>query len=109
VTAALPADHLSASQDVTLEAGKPATLQLQVQASEVTFRLPTGSTTLAGDLFWKVTGEDSKRIRRATGTGATMLLAPGHYTVEVDARGKQKTAAFDVRPGEKQQIEIDPG
>jgi Ca-activated chloride channel family protein len=109
VAASLPADHLSASQDVTLEAGKPTALQLQVQASEVTFRLPTGSTTLTGDLFWKVTGEDGKRIRRATGTGATMLLAPGHYTVEVDARGKHKTAAFDARPGEKQQIEIDPG
>jgi Ca-activated chloride channel family protein len=109
VTASLPADHLSASQDVTLDAGKTTTLQLQVQASEVTLKLPVGSTTLAGDLFWKVTGEDGKRIRRATGTNATMLLAPGHYTVDVDARGKHKTAAFDVRPGEKQQIEIDPG
>jgi Ca-activated chloride channel family protein len=109
VTASLPADHLSASQDVTLDAGKTTTLQLQVQASEVTLKLPVGSTTLAGDLFWKVTREDGNRIRRATGASATMLLAPGHYTVEVDARGKQKAAAFDVRPGEKQQIEIDPG
>ena len=43
------------------------------------------------------------------GVEAKALLAPGHYTVRLEARSKHNTAAFDVRAGENQQIEIGPG
>ena len=49
------------------------------------------------------------QVWRATGTAATALLPPGQYTVRFEARDKQGQAAFEVRAGESQKIEIGPG
>jgi Ca-activated chloride channel family protein len=109
VSASLAAFHLSASQEVTLEAGKPATATLEIQGGEVTFKPPPGEAASTGDIYWEVVDDKGMPVWRATGVEAKTLLAPGHYTVRLEARSKRNTAAFDVRAGENQQIEIGPG
>jgi len=109
ISASLAAFHLSASQEVTLDAGKAATATLEILGGEVTFKPPPGTAAATGDAYWEVVDAKGMPVWRATGVEAKTLLAPGHYTVRLEARSKRNTAAFDVRAGEKQQIEIGPG
>jgi Ca-activated chloride channel family protein len=48
-------------------------------------------------------------IWRSTGAEATAILAPGKYTVRFDARNSHGQAAFEVRAGQRQKLEIGPG
>jgi Ca-activated chloride channel family protein len=109
VTASIASCDLSASQVVTLEAGKPAAVQLEIPSGGVTFRPPPGEAAATGDIYWEVIDAKGVPLWRAMGVEAEALLAPGHYTVRLEARGKHNAAAFDVRAGENQQIEIGPG
>ena len=109
VTATIAASDLSASQEVTLEAGKPTAVQLDIQSGGVSFKPPPGEAAATGDIYWEVIDAKGVPLWRAIGVEAEALLAPGHYTVRLEARGKPNTAAFDVRAGENQQIEIGPG
>jgi len=109
VTASIASGDLAASREVTLEAGKPAAVQLEIQGGEVTFRPPPGEASATGDIYWEVIDAKGVPLWRAMGVEAKALLAPGHYTVRLEARSKHNTAAFDVRAGENQQIEIGPG
>jgi hypothetical protein len=75
----------------------------------VSFKPPPGEAAATGDIYWEVIDAKGVPLWRAIGVEAEALLAPGHYTVRLEARGKRNTAAFDVRAGENQQIEIGPG
>jgi Ca-activated chloride channel family protein len=109
ITASLVVSHISATKEVAVEAGKPATAVIDIAAGEVKFAPPSGDATPAGDVYWEVADESGMPTWRAAGTEATALLAPGRYTVRIDARGKHGQASFEVRAGESQKIEIGPG
>jgi Ca-activated chloride channel family protein len=107
VTAAIASRDLSASQNVTLQAGKPAAVHLDIQGGEVTFKpRPSEAAAATGDIYWEVTDAKGVPLWRAIGAETKALLAPGHYTVSLDVRGAHSTAQFDVRAGENQKIEV---
>jgi Ca-activated chloride channel family protein len=109
ISASLATAHLSASQEVTLDAGKPAKAVIDIASGQVNF-VPTAAAVPAfGDLTWEVADENGMPIWRATGTEATAILAPGKYTVRFDARNSHGQAAFEVRAGQSQKLEIGPG
>ncbi|WP_423414518.1 VWA domain-containing protein [Hyphomicrobium sp. B1] len=109
ISASLATAHLSASQEVTLDAGKPAKAVIDIASGQVNF-VPTAAAVPAfGDLTWEVADENGMPIWRATGTEATAILAPGRYTVRFDARNSHGQAAFEVRAGQSQKLEIGPG
>jgi Ca-activated chloride channel homolog len=109
VSATLARYHLSATKDITLEPGKPANAELAIEGAEITFRPASGSASKTGDMYWEVIDATGMPVWRQTGTETTALLAPGHYTVRLDARSGHNSAVFDVRAGENQKIEIGPG
>lgn len=109
ITASLAVSHISATKEVAIEAGKPATAVIDIAAGEVNFAAPSGSTAPVGDVYWEVADESGMTRWRATGMEATALLAPGRYTVRFEARGKHRQTSFEVRAGERQKIEIGPG
>ena len=102
VSATVPAYHLSVAQDVTLEAGKPAVASLDIPSGVVKFKPPPNEIATNGDIYWEVVDVTGAPVWRATGLEANTLLAPGHYTVRIEARGKHKEATFDVRAGQTQ-------
>ncbi|CCB65640.1 VWA domain-containing protein [Hyphomicrobium sp. MC1] len=109
ISASLATAHLSASKEVTLDAGKPAKAVIDIASGQVNF-VPTAAAVPAfGDLTWEVANENGMPIWRATGTQATAILAPGKYTVRFDARNSHGQAAFEVRAGQSQKLEIGPG
>ncbi|WP_409560150.1 vWA domain-containing protein [Hyphomicrobium sp. MC8b] len=109
ISASLATAHLSASKEVTLDAGKPAKAVIDIASGQVNF-VPTAAAVPAfGDLTWEVADENGMPIWRATGAQATAILAPGKYTVRFDARNSHGQAAFEVRAGQSQKIEIGPG
>ncbi|CAA2140650.1 VWA domain-containing protein [Hyphomicrobium sp. ghe19] len=109
ITASLVVSHISATKEVVIEARKPQTATIDIAAGEVNFAPPAGEALPAGDVYWEVADESGMPTWRATGTEATALLAPGRYTVRLEARGKHGQASFEVRAGESQKIEIGPG
>lgn len=108
VTASLAASPLSAAQEITLEAGKPATAILKIDGGLVRFRPPSGAV-FAGDAYWEVLDAKGTPVWRKTGADAKALLAPGHYKVRFDAQSTRRETEFDVRAGETKEIEIGQG
>lgn len=109
ISASLAASHLSASQDIAITPGKPATPVIDIASGQIDFAPPQGAKPVIGDIYWEVADQDGMAIWRATGTSATAILAPGRYTVRFDARDSHGEAGFEVRAGQKQKIEIGPG
>ncbi|RUO99204.1 VWA domain-containing protein [Hyphomicrobium sp.] len=109
VTASLAVSHLSASQEIAVEDGKPAKAVIDIASGQVNFVPAAGAVPAFGDVYWEVSDTSGMPIWRATGSEATAVLAPGKYTVRFDVRDKHGKAAFEVRAGESQKIEIGPG
>lgn len=108
VSASLAAYPLSATQDVTLESGKPAAITLRIEGGTVSFK-PPEDLALSGDIYWEVLDGKGAPVWRKTGGDATTLLAPGHYKVLFEAHGQRKETTFEVRAGETKEIEISQG
>jgi Ca-activated chloride channel family protein len=108
VSASLAAYPLSATQDVTLESGKPAAITLRIEGGTVSFK-PPEDLALSGDIYWEVIDGKGAPVWRKTGGDATTLLAPGHYKVRFEAHGQRKETTFEVRAGETKEIEISQG
>jgi len=108
VSASLAAYPLSATQDITLESGKPAAITLRIEGGTVSFK-PPEDLALSGDIYWEVLDGKGAPVWRKTGGDATTLLAPGHYKVRFEAHGQRKETTFEVRAGETKEIEISQG
>lgn len=109
ISASLATAHLTASKEVTFEAGKPAKAVIDITSGQVSFRPAAGAVPAFGDVTWEVSDEQGMPIWRATGADATAILAPGRYTVRFDARNSHGQAAFEVQAGQSQKLEIGPG
>lgn len=109
VSATLAAYRLSAAEDIVLEAGKASTVTLNIAGAEVSFTGPQGEGGIAADSYWEIIDAQGMPIWRTTGPTAKTLLAPGRYTVRLDSRGKHRESRFEVRAGERRQIEMSPG
>lgn len=107
VSASLAAYPLSASDEITLEAGKPANVSLRIEAGMVSFKAP--DAVRLSDVFWEVLDAKGTPVWRKMGADATTLLAPGHYKVRFEAQSKRRETEFDVRSGETKEIEIGRG
>jgi Ca-activated chloride channel family protein len=107
VSASLAAYPLSASDEITLEAGKPADVSLRIEAGTVSFKAP--DAVRLSDVFWEVLDAKGTPVWRKMGADATTLLAPGHYKVRFEAQSKRRETEFDVRSGETKEIEIGRG
>ena len=105
VTATLPGAHLSASREIAVAAGKAGDVQIPIPGAMITF----SPTATGRDIYWEVTDTSGAAVWRATGGVTKAVLAPGAYTVHLDARGKRKSAPFEVRDGENRTMEIGPG
>ncbi len=108
VLATLEAHNFTAAQDITLESGKPASVIMKFDAAEIGFRLPAVSAAVPGDIFWEIKDHKGRAFWHAAVAEPKLLLAPGRYTVRVETRDRGSEAAFEVRSGENQQIELGP-
>jgi Ca-activated chloride channel family protein len=108
VSASLAAFPLSATQEVTLEAGKPAEATVRIEGGAVSFK-PPGDILAGSDIYWEVLNATGTPVWRKTGANAKTLLAPGHYKVRFVAQSRHGETEFDVRAGGTKEIEIDRG
>jgi Ca-activated chloride channel family protein len=108
VSASLAAYPLSATEEVTLEAGKPAEVTLKIEGGTVSFK-PPSAARFSSDVFWEVLDAKGVPVWRKMGGDATTLLAPGHYKVRFEAQSQRRETEFDVRSGETKEIEIGRG
>ena len=106
VSATLEAHSFTATQDVVLEAGKPANVVMKFEAAEISFKLSAGAAASTGDVFWEIKDQNGRAFWHAAVTEPKLLLAPGRYTVRVETRDRGTQAAFEVRTGENQQIDL---
>ena len=104
----LPAQRLTAAQDITLEAGKRADVVLKIDAAEVALKPPASILAVKGDTYWEIADAKGLPVWRTTVAEPKALLAPGKYTVRLEARDTRTEAAFEVRDGEHRQIEVGP-
>lgn len=104
VTANVTAHQLTAEKDIVLEAGKPAAVTIAIDAGEV--HLHNGSNAAAADLHWEILDADGQPVWQTTGREAKALLAPGRYTARLESRNGTMHAAFEVKSGESQSIDV---
>jgi len=107
VSASLAAYPLSASQQITLEAGKATEATLKIEGGMVSFKPP--GEVAGSDVYWEVVDQNGAAVWRKTGRDAKTLLAPGHYKVRFEAQSVRREADFEVRAGEAKDIEIGRG
>ncbi len=106
VAARLDAHHIATSQDITVEAGKPADVVLKIEAAEISLVAPAGASTATGETFWEIFDGTGKPIWRSTAAEPKAWLAPGRYALRFEARDKRTEAAFEVRAGERRVIQM---
>lgn len=109
ISASLASAHLTASKELSFGAGKPAKAEIDIASGQVNFTPSADAVPKFGDITWEVADENGMSIWRSTGAEATAILAPGKYTVRFDARNSHGQAAFEVRAGQRQKLEIGPG
>lgn len=107
VEATLAAYPLSATQDMTLEAGKQTDAALTIEGGRVTFKAPGDVPT--SDVFWEVVDASGRSLWRKTGVEAETLLAPGRYKVRFEAQSHHRETEFEIRAGETKLVEIGRG
>ncbi|MGL4395963.1 MAG: vWA domain-containing protein [Hyphomicrobium sp.] len=107
VSAALDEQGVSASEVVTVEAGKTAQTVLKLDAAEVT--LKAGAGINPGDHFWQIRDAGGKAIWHGLADGARVFLKPGRYTARIESRDRSSEAAFEVRSGEQRTVQLDAG
>ena len=108
VEAKLGALNVKAAQDVTLEAGKPLETVLKLEAAEIGLKLPQGSGTAPGDVFWEIRDQSGHAVWHTTLAEPVALLAPGRYTVRLETRDRRTEAAFELRAGEHRAVQLGP-
>ncbi len=107
IVAALDTQAVYAVQDIALEVGKPAEVTLKIDCGEITFKPPAlANTIVPGEAFWEVKDASGKALWHASSPEPKVLLAPGRYTVRMAVRDHASEAAFEVRSGERKQIEL---
>lgn len=107
IVATLDSHGAGASQDIVLEAGKPLAAVLKIEAGDISFKHPAGAAAhVPGETFWEVREKSGRAVWHATAAEPRVLLAPGRYSVRLEARDKSIEAAFDVVAGERKMIEL---
>lgn len=104
VIAGLDAHGAGTMQEIVVEAGKPLSKILRIEAGEVALKA-AGS---APDAFWQVRDEAGKAVWHAAGRDPRVLLAPGRYSVRMEQRDRTDEASFAVSAGETKTIELGP-
>lgn len=102
-TATLEKHGATASQEIVVEAGKPLSKILRIEAGEVTLK---GAAPGAIDTFWEVRDSSGKAVWHAAASEPRVLLTPGRYSVRMDLRDKSIEAAFAVAAGETKTVEL---
>ena len=102
IDAHLDAHHLTAQREITLEAGKPASVRIEFAAAQVQFKGPAAG----GDAFWEVVDSQGKPVWRTQVANPKALLRPGRYTVRYERRDQRRDMAFEVKGGEKRTVEL---
>ena len=107
IVAALETQAVYAVQDIALEVGKPAEMTLKIDCGEIAFKPPpTANAIVPGEAFWEVKDTSGKAIWHASTPEPKVLLAPGRYTVRMEVRDQATEAAFEVKSGDRRQIEL---
>ncbi len=102
IAARLDAHHITAEREVTIEAGKPAIIVLAIPAGEVRLKAQAGG----GDVYWEILDAAGKSVWRSQLAEAKALLAPGSYKARYASGDRRLVAAFDVKAGEKRDVEL---
>lgn len=108
IAVALESHAAGASQDVTVEPGKPLSVTLKIDAGEVALKPPAGfPAAVPGDIFWEIREAGGGRpVWHGSVLQPRVLLAPGRYDVRVDARDRSLQAAFEVARGQHFDLEL---
>ena len=104
ISVAIPIYRLSAVQDVVVEAGKPSAVVLKIDAAEVA--LKSAALSQRPDSYWEIMDSTGQAIWRSAAVEPKAIVAPGRYTVRLESRDLKTEAAFEVRDGERRQIEL---
>ena len=104
----LGALNVKASQDITLEAGKPFDAVLKLDAAEIGLKLPQGMIAGTGDVFWEIRDQSGRPVWHTTLAEPNALLAPGRYTVRLETRDRRTEAAFELKSGEHRAVQLGP-
>lgn len=108
ISVAISSYGLSAAQDVVVEAGKKASVVLKIAAAEVELKSPALplKPDAFGEAYWEIVNASGEAVWRSTAVEPKAVLAPGRYTVRLESRDVKTEAAFEVRTGERKQIEL---
>lgn len=106
VEAKLGTLNVKAAQDVTLEPGKPTDLVLKLEAGEIGFKPPAGTTAGAGDVYWEIRDQAGRPVWHTTLAEPNAVLAPGRYTVRLESRDRRTDAAFELKSGERKSVQL---
>lgn len=106
IAAHLDAHHLKAAEEVAVEPGKSMSVELKFDAGEVSLKPAGAALSGSRDVYWEIVDASGKPVWRSMMAEARALLAPGRYTVRLDARDKSTEAAFEVRAGEHKVVQV---
>lgn len=102
----LDTNHMKAATDAVIEAGKPATVVVKIDAAEVTLKSPMPAAGAVPDRFWEIVDMSGKTVWHTAAAEPKALLAPGSYVVKLESRERTLKAAFQVKSGDRHTLEL---
>ena len=105
VSAYIDAHHLTTEQDITVERGKNLDVALNIEAAEISFKTSAVGFVVS-ESYWEVLDQAGDTVWRSLAHTPKTMLQPGRYTVKHESRDRRQEAAFEVKSGQSQTIDL---
>ncbi|MGI9403587.1 MAG: vWA domain-containing protein [Hyphomicrobium sp.] len=103
----LGAMNVKANREVTLAAAQSQDVKLKLEAGRVTLKLAGDHSGFGtGDVFWEIKDGNQHTVLRTSRPQPTVLLAPGYYVVESEARDQKSRTAFELKAGDNRTLKV---
>jgi Ca-activated chloride channel family protein len=105
IAAYIDAHHLTAEQDITVDRGKNFDVVLNIEAAEISFKTSAVGFVVS-ESYWEVLDATGDTVWRSLAHTPKTILQPGRYTVKHESRDRRQEAAFEVKSGQSQTIDL---
>lgn len=105
IAAQIDAHHLTAQQEVSVEGGKNLDVVLNIDAAEISFKTSAVGFVVS-ESYWEVLDATGDTVWRSLAHTPKTMLQPGRYTIKHESRDRRQEAAFEVKSGQSQTIDL---
>ncbi|MDX2258761.1 MAG: hypothetical protein NW205_07545 [Hyphomicrobiaceae bacterium] len=107
VRAEIGARNVTATRDVTVDAGTALTLPVEAKAAELRLVLASAGAISYAERYWEVRDAGGAVVWRSSHPTPAAVLAPGRYVVSCETGGRSLEKAIELVAGRRETVEFE--